>query len=427
MFFKKKSKNLIEVPLYYFEEKSYMLVIPENEDDDFLKDSLERINNIKGLKIIENNYSINDNAMHLNIIYNNDSYEIGFFIGGISIPECYLNKSFVFSKKEKEALLKAKKSVTIFMKFTDNSINSYHLQLKLANALVPNMLGVMDESAEKMLPAKWVKMTALSEVLPNPKELFSVQAIVGDNEEVWLHTHGLCRCGIAELEILQSDSKNYQNHYNLISTYALYLLDKHEKHENQIDGAYIGVLINNQPIVVTSLSWTKALDKFKKLKLGSITDRKNSHNSKSNVIFLYKSKEDENAHILSKINIFDKLWGENPLFFISDKETERMKSLAIERFDYVREAFKNKENEIIIKIGIPLEEKGKYEHIWFELLEIKGKKFKAKLTQEPYDIPNMHPGDEAWFTTCDITDWIIYTKEFSVNPDSAYLLDREDG
>lgn len=423
MFFKKKS--LKESPLYYWEEKSYMLVIPENEDADFLNNSLEQIKKIKGIKVLENNYSIKDNAMHLKIIYEEDTYEIGFFIGDISVPEYYLNKTFIFPNEIRKSLLKAKKALTIFMKFNEDAKKSYHLQLKLAVAMVPNMLGVMDESAEKMLPAKWVEMTAQSKILPNPKELFSVQAVTGTNEEVWLHTHGLCRCGIQELEILKSDSKNFQNHCNLISTYATFLLDKHEKHEKQDGGAYIGVLINSQPVVVTSISWTEAINYYKKLDLGGKKDRQTGHNSKSNVIFLYKNATDEKNNILSKVNIFDKLWGDNPLFFISDEETSRMKALAIERFSYIKENFKNNDNKIIIKIGIPLEQEEKFEHIWFELLKIKETKFKARLTQEPYKIPNMHVGDESWFKKEDITDWIIYTKDYAVNPDSAYLLDYE--
>ena len=59
-----------------------------------------------------------------------------------------------------------------------------------------------------------------------------------------------------------------------------------------------------------------------------------------------------------------------------------------------------------------------------KLLKIRNNKFKAKLTQEPYDIENMHPGYIAWFSIEDITDWLIYTKDFSVNPDNAYLLEK---
>lgn len=423
MFFGKKNKKLVEAPLYYWEQKSYMLVIPKNDDDDFFKDSIKGIERLSDVEIKENNYSVEDNSMHLILVYDDVEYSVGFFSGDVSVSESYLDRDFLFSEEDKIAILNAKRALTIFIEFSEDEKKSYQLQLKLAVAMVPDMLGILDESAEKMLPAKWVKMTAESNVLPNPKDLFSVQAVVSDDKKVWLHTHGLCRCGITELEILESDVNNYQSHYNLLSTYAMYLLDNKKKIDIKDGGAYIGLLINNQPVVVTCVPWTEAIFQYKNLKLGGKSDRKSSHNSKTSVIFLYKSEEDEKNGVLSKINIYDELWGKNPIFFISDEETFRMKCLAMERFNYVKKGFKNKENQIIIKIGLPLEEKGSFEHIWFELLEIKGNKFKAKLTQEPYNISNMHTGDEGWYTKDDVTDWIIYTKDYSINPDNAYLLD----
>ena len=162
------------------------------------------------------------------------------------------------------------------------------------------------------------------------------------------------------------------------------------------------------------------------MKLGNLKDREGGHNTKTNIIFLYQSEEDEKKDILRKVSVYDQLWGENPLFFFSDEETSRMKNLALERFDYVEKAFKTKENSVLLKIGLPLKEKGKFEHIWFELLEIKGDKFLAKLTQEPYDVSTMHTGDEAWYTVEDVTDWIIYTKDFAINPDNVYLLEAFD-
>ena len=159
--------------------------------------------------------------------------------------------------------------------------------------------------------------------------------------------------------------------------------------------------------------------------MGGEKDRQSGHNSWTSIVFLYKSEKDEEKGKVSKITDYNQLWGDNPIFFISNEETSRMKALAIERFNYVKESFKNKENKILIKVGLPLEEKGQFEHIWFELLELKENKFKAKLTQEPYDVKDLHTGDEAWYTTQEITDWIIYTKDFAVNPNNAYLLEIE--
>lgn len=49
-------------------------------------------------------------------------------------------------------------------------------------------------------------------------------------------------------------------------------------------------------------------------------------------------------------------------------------------------------------------------------------RFKARLLQEPYNVEGIHNGDERWYTVEDVTDWIIYTPDFTVSPDKAYLL-----
>ena len=52
MFFKK----LKESPLYYWEEKSYVMAITDGKDDDnLLKNALSRIDKSKEIKVIESN------------------------------------------------------------------------------------------------------------------------------------------------------------------------------------------------------------------------------------------------------------------------------------------------------------------------------------------------------------------------------------
>ena len=417
--FKKKLK---EQPLNYWEEQSYMMVIPKEVNDNLLKAITGRLTSSKEFEVKNLKFNVNGVA-NLRVFYDQEEYEVGFYLGGINVPDYYLN-SFLFQEEEKQAILNAKTSLTIFMPFKEDAKKSFHLQLKLAMTALPDLIGVMDESAERMLPAKWVKMASLSKVLPSSKDLFNVQAITGKNGEVWLHTHGLCRCGITELEILESDQEHYKEHYDLLATYAMFLLDSQNHGNPEKKGAYIGRLINGSPIVATCVSWVKGLEKYKKLKLGNEKDRVASHNTKTSIVFLFTSEEEEKNGILNKVSIYNEFWGNNPIFFFSDEETERMSKLAKERFKTVLEQFKNKENKIILKIGLPLKEKGKFEHIWFELMEVKDNKLKAKLTQEPYDIPNMHTGDTAWYTKEDITDWIIYTKDAAINPNNVYLLEK---
>ena len=416
-------KKMTEQPLYYWEDKSYMMIIPNSYSDNILKKGIDKLSKSKEFELKDTTYGM-DGSINLKIVYDDIEYEVGLFVGGISVPAYYLEKNFLFNDQERQKILSATKAITIYMPLKDNPKKSYHLELKLCVALCPDLIGVMDESAEKMLPAKWVVMSANSKVEPSSKDLFNVQAVTDEFGEVWLHTHGLCRCGLRELEIIESNQDVVQHHYNLIVAYAMYLIDRKVGEDFSYLSCFIGSLIDGSPIVVTSVSWTVGLNEYKKAKIGNIKDRKNAHNTKSNIIFLYTSEEEEKKHILKKVSIYNHLWSQNPLFFFSDEETDRMRKLAHERFSFVKEALKNKDNQVLLKIGLPLQEENKFEHIWFELLEIKGKKFKAKLTQEPYDIPNMHTGDEAWYTLDDVTDWIIYTKTAAINPSNVYLLEN---
>lgn len=419
MFFKKES--LQEAPLGYWEEYSYMLVVPKDDNEDLVSGIFEKVSDMNDVELIEKKYLSDEEPGSMKVAYKGEEYEVSFYPGNFSIPEYYLKNNLLFREDEVKAIMNAKKCLTLFMKFNKNSQKCYHLQLKLALATVPDLIGVLDESAEKMLPGKWVRMTAESKIIPSSKHLFTVQAVSGEQDEVWLHTHGLCRCGITELEILQSSKENYRNHYNLINTYAMYLIDKNGELDPRVESAYIGILVSRDPIVVTCKSWTEGLKEYKKLDLGGLKDRKDGHNSKTSIIFLYKNEEDEKKGKLSKVSVYDEMWGDNPIFFISDNETARMKALAMERFNYVREYSKNSDNQIIIKIGLKDPEE-KLEHIWFELLGFDSDKFKAKLTQDPYNDVNMKKDDEAWFTVDDVTDWLIYTKNATISPDNVYII-----
>ena len=131
-------KKLVEEPLGYWEEQSYMLAIPKDENSDFLKNSIERIKEIPGLTLLENHLDAIKQIIYVKIKYQQEEYEVGFYSGGVNVPDYYLEKSFLFTEKEKEEILSARRALTIFMKFKEDAKMSFQLQLKLAVALVPD-------------------------------------------------------------------------------------------------------------------------------------------------------------------------------------------------------------------------------------------------------------------------------------------------
>ena len=431
MFFNKKKKqeelqDLKEEPLQYWEEKSYMMALPKDSSVNFWDGIFDRVAAIEGVTVKAKCLPSPEQPGKLIFEYDKEEYEAGFFAGDFQWSELLGTNNYRFTKEELEGFKAATRGLTLFMEFHEDCKKSFHIQLKLLVAMVPNLLGILDESSEKMFSAKWAVMAAASAVTPGPEELFIAQAVSDKRGEVWLHTHGLCRCGLPELEILQSDAQHYNQHYHLISTLASHLLDKNEEFIPGKSSRYIGVLTNGYPVVVTCVSWTEGIKEYKKLLLGRPEDRKDGHNSKTCPIFVYKNEEDEKNGKLSKVSEYDHMWGDNPMFFISSEETARMRALARERFHFVREQSERPKNKIIIKIGLLRDDSdgdpNEREHIWIELLSFEGEKFRARLTQEPYAVASMHEGDEGVYSIEDVTDWMIYTPTCPVNPNSVYLL-----
>jgi len=106
-----------------------------------------------------------------------------------------------------------------------------------------------------------------------------------------------------------------------------------------------------------------------------------------------------------------------------------MKFMARDRFDLLKKSIEEHPSyKALIKVGLPTDNEDgsvdyeNLEHIWFELKEFTDTGFKAVLTQEPYRVSSIKEGDEGEYTINDVTDWIIYTDEMSIDPNIAYLL-----
>ena len=112
---------------------------------------------------------------------------------------------------------------------------------------------------------------------------------------------------------------------------------------------------------------------------------------------------------------------------LSTSETNRMKALAAERIDFLFQAFSDKRNHLLVKLGLLVDESYRSEsndreHIWFEVTDLQDGQITAKLTQEPYYIAGLHEGHVGTYSPEDVTDWLIFTPERRLTPDDVYLL-----
>lgn len=423
MFFnkKKKEEELIEQPLNYWEELSFVIV-------PYIDDKVDRetiIERLKKHKIHVTGFAECSSEKPGRIVYkyNNASYEINYFEEEFSLPDLYEYQTKVFSKDEYEDLKKCTKAITLCAEFTENFEMEYKMQLKIACSILDKTYALLDESSETIIHPKKAKMMANSKSLISSKNLFSVQAVT-DNGKVWLHTHGLNRFGVPDLEVINSNEDNYSYHHSLLLALSDVLLRRGLNEDNKY---FVGYVSEEIPLYVTLLSWTEALNKYYPgIDLGGVLDRKDEHNTNYKVIFTYDGEENLDNNIISKLEIYDGAWDDERLFFLTTEETSRMKEVAIENFDYVKKFFNKEEKNVIIKIGFKVdsEENGDFEHMWFELLEINDDDtFKAKLTSVPYSISSMKKGDIGTYSKEDITDWLLCIEGVSYTPDDVYKLD----
>ena len=83
-----------------------------------------------------------------------------------------------------------------------------------------------------------------------------------------------------------------------------------------------------------------------------------------------------------------------------------------------------KENEVLIKIALPITNSKDREHIYFKLISFENEKFKAELIQSPYADVRMQKGDVGYFTIDDVSDWLVYTEQGTIYPSHVYLLEE---
>ena len=405
-------------------EKSYMMAIPQEEKDLYdMKGIMGRLSNSSEMELISHDFG---ESLELVLKIGGEQYQVEMYPMDVKISPMF-RIQHLFPDVDMEAVENAKTGLCVVMEFGEDALMSYHAQLRIIHTVLPDVLAVTDISSEKILSGKWVRLAAESKVPPAPRYIYTVQAVSGEEDCVWLHSHGLNRCGLPEIEILASTKDTYENHYNIMETMANRLMERKEPLPLG-EPFFVARVTERLPLVATLVDWKEAVSHYPDDMLGGRNDREESHNENTCGLFVYLSQEDAEKHQYVPVSVFDDLLKGNPIYMISLEETERMKKLAAERLPYMLRAAQDKENKILVKIGLDIDEEfreaqNNWEHIWFELLEASENNLRCRLTQEPYYVKGMHEGSEGTYSFDRITDWLIYTKKRRLTADDVYLLE----
>lgn len=323
-------------------------------------------------------------------------------------------------------------------------LTSFHLQLKIMDAIVPDASLAIDFMSYRLLSAKWLSMTAKSAIPPSPDYLYTLHGVYDEGSEdgsrrYWFHTHGLHRCGSVELEMLNFKQGAEQMN-TLINMTVKKFLSHPAKEKERFTIGYDGMGIN-----LCWLRWEEALKDLPENILGGASDRDeadNVHAEPSGILFAV-----EDGNMISP-EIYASTLAENPIYYITNEETERMSALAKERFSsfekvfekehkkpekksFLKNIFGSKKEEepgwtFLVKLGLTVdnpEAGSEKEHLWYEVQGIENDKIEGKLLNQPYWISNLNEGDIKSYPLDLLTDWLIYSPDNTFTTDSIYLLE----
>lgn len=326
-------------------------------------------------------------------------------------------------------LCEATGNITFSLNFHENVREDYLMQLRILTGLSSHIACIYDESAYRVLPMEQITYLLSMKTLPSYDLLYCVHGVYDENGTYWLHTHGLSRCGLIELELIKIKENIHEFSELLNATAKRYLEDGLPEQDAHINVGYASMVT----LEVKWTPWEKALEQETKRHLfqkkadfcGSFKDREDEHSMPSGILYAYYEQTYQPIHV------YTSFLSDNPILYISNEETKRMADYAKEAIAHLRNIFEKNEEEkedmlCMIKAGIDVDVAdelcGDKEHLWFEVTEIKERSFIGELTNEPYGVSYMNCGESYEIDLEKISDYMIMRKEqVTLTPNNMYL------
>lgn len=154
-----------EQPSTYYEKYSCMTAVLRPEQKEWTAQPgvlLQRIGSMPGVRALQlkNPAPAQEDEPNLLIDYEGETYEMDFYPVLLNPMQKQMGARQTLDGKEQELLEKADTGIAVILKFGNDPFRSFHLQLKLINALAPGMPAVIDDSGEQTFSGRWVHSVA---------------------------------------------------------------------------------------------------------------------------------------------------------------------------------------------------------------------------------------------------------------------------
>jgi hypothetical protein len=319
---------------------------------------------------------------------------------------------------------------------TDDPLGDFTALMKLLTAAFDELPAVLDVNS-----GRWHPRGALDEHFgagaePPEDVLWMTHVIVSaagdETASAWLHTHGLWRCGLPELEMIEVPIRYVDRAAELLAGLAGRMLEEGIPAPGEPFAAGPGLEVTFQPWQVVTRRLGDAP--------GGIEDRigmpGDAHVGVRAVVCSaeYQGDRAESSWPREVLERIDR--GEGSLF-LSQHETHRLAERARGAWPRFVGAFATVSPRLLavaatppadvddtsvrflVKAGLTKETSGDEaarEHLWFVVRRCEGSRFQGELLNQPVLVTSLKRGDVTWIERQRVSDWSVVTPLGSYGP-----------
>ena len=268
-----------------------------------------------------------------------------------------------------------------------------------------------------------------SEEVEPPAEVLWITHLVrsdpenGDAKSVWIHTHGLWRCGLPELEMIGVPEDSMSAAAELVNDVAALLMEQPPPPA----GAPFEI---GTDLHIALQRWQDVIPTLDDITPGGARDREcdvdHAHTGVRAVICELDPSRAPSFNWPHEV--IDRLVRDEAGVYMTTRATERQGKLARASWDQLATAFASvrdlpvgENGEPRMKFGVKAgfrkdDDDGGREHLWFEALTFECERVEGKLVNQPLAITQLTRGDRTWIDRDQVSDWIVVTPTASFRP-----------
>jgi hypothetical protein len=314
---------------------------------------------------------------------------------------------------ERIAAEAAQAAVAIEGRLGGPALPAFRAQLAAAAAVAgERSSGVVDLSALRLVTPGELESLVGTSAAPRARDLLMIHSIGSRHRgRLWLHTHGLARAGVPDLEALRVRDEDRDDAAKAIFTLADLLVSG--------DVAPSGVVPIGEGVAVALLDLEDALARVDEDETGGERSRDEAHRGTRMVVAPPRARRD--GSVIEPDEVCEAIRGA-PVLFSSHAETERQARVARERLPRLRGLYVEHAREpgwvFLVKLAFEVA-RGR-EHLWFRVVGLEPARVEGVLENEPRDVATMKKGARGWHDLARLSDWVAIAPDGSrIGPDAT--------